>query len=657
VSISDIRLVGVLDNGTGFVIGSQSTMNLPANSTIQVVADKNSYNITSVRSTTFYLDFVAESQRKTPTISSTYVYQSFTPHFPIVRLASGPSSNPSTPVAGSSSTLSFEFKNNDTRPAYLRNVHLKVDDGQSVNELKSVPIIKINPGSLYKYSDTKIFTSVGEVSLSAHYSFFNSAAVIQASDQSNQLVISSVTVVSEPVDYKKISLNSFRVSMEDTSVSGGFILASSPAIGEPVTVLAGLRNSNSDSVTLNNIRIRGVLDSGVEFTVGTMASLTIPAGAVAAVDPKSFNITSFRTHSFYLDFEVDGKRMSPYVKPTYTYQQIKAHFPDVRIVKTPKIITPATPVVMSPVTANYELRNYDVRPAYIRHVTVLSKLNNKIPYYFPKQTTKINPGTKYTYERAIIPANGGIYYSNVEITYGNGTVAIPKAISGVSSYVNFRVYTEVATLDGVSMPATSGKVAVEQHLVTNSLTSTQISNIDTAFRSCVTTQNEVYPYPYCANPNNLSAVSPISESNHYSATGVTLSSLKNRMAWMTTAKIRQTAGQTSGWISAGGLYGAWGIAPSTFNEKYYINMRWNYTDLHGQPIYTNKSWYYGKRVIVTNPANGKKVVTTVIEYGPSIMTRVAGLSPEAMYAIGAVTDNTLNYYWAADQSMPLGPIN
>jgi hypothetical protein len=125
---------------------------------------------------------------------------------------------------------------------------------------------------------------------------------------------------------------------------------------------------------------------------------------------------------------------------------------------------------------------------------------------------------------------------------------------------------------------------------------------------------------------------------------------------MTTASANKNSGKST-WISSGGLYGSWATAPSVENERYYINMRWNYTSLHGQAILAPKSWYYGKRVIVTNPANGKRVVAAVIEYGPGVMTRVSGLSPEAMYALGAVTDNNLQYYWAANQAFPLGPLN
>jgi hypothetical protein len=87
-------------------------------------------------------------------------------------------------------------------------------------------------------------------------------------------------------------------------------------------------------------------------------------------------------------------------------------------------------------------------------------------------------------------------------------------------------------------------------------------------------------------------------------------------------------------------------------------MRWNYTDLHGQAIYASKSWYFGKRVVITNPANGKKVVCTILEYGPSPSTGlVSGLSPEALWKLGAVHGANMTYKWAADQTIPLGSAN
>lgn len=72
---------------------------------------------------------------------------------------------------------------------------------------------------------------------------------------------------------------------------------------------------------------------------------------------------------------------------------------------------------------------------------------------------------------------------------------------------------------------------------------------------------------------------------------------------------------------------------------------------------TAKNWHRGRKVLVTNPANGRRLVTIILEAGPAIFTnRVSGLSPEAMIALGAVTDNTLEYGFMIDQSIPVGPL-
>jgi len=159
------------------------------------------------------------------------------------------------------------------------------------------------------------------------------------------------------------------------------------------------------------------------------------------------------------------------------------------------------------------------------------------------------------------------------------------------------------TLEGIPLPAYSGKVGREQHL-------------------CLKVSQE---------PAAL----------HYAISG-TPTDAQNGMAW--------EEGGGSG-------YGAWGKAPPVPDERYYINMRWNYTDLHGQPILAPKDWYYRKRVLVINPANNKRVIASIVEYGPATWTgRVSGLSPEAMLVLDAQTDDNLSYYWALDQSLPPGPI-
>jgi hypothetical protein len=70
-----------------------------------------------------------------------------------------------------------------------------------------------------------------------------------------------------------------------------------------------------------------------------------------------------------------------------------------------------------------------------------------------------------------------------------------------------------------------------------------------------------------------------------------------------------------------------------------------------------KEWHRGKKVLVTNPENGKRLVASIMESGPAIFTgRVSGLSPEAMLELGAVTDTNLEYGFLIDQSIPVGPL-
>ncbi len=81
--------------------------------------------------------------------------------------------------------------------------------------------------------------------------------------------------------------------------------------------------------------------------------------------------------------------------------------------------------------------------------------------------------------------------------------------------------------------------------------------------------------------------------------------------------------------------------------------------LNGSIAQTNasKNWHKGKKVLVTNPANGKRLVASIMESGPAIFTnRVSGLSPEAMSALGVETDGNLEYGFMIDQSVPVGPL-
>ncbi len=170
-------------------------------------------------------------------------------------------------------------------------------------------------------------------------------------------------------------------------------------------------------------------------------------------------------------------------------------------------------------------------------------------------------------------------------------------------YGPYNVTAGAQELEGVPLPAYSGKVGREQHL-------------------CLTTGREP-------------------AATHY-AISRTPPEAQNGMAW--------EEGGGSG-------FGAWGKAAPVEDERFYVCMRWNYTDLHGQAVLASKDWYYRKRLIVMNPATGRRVCASIIEYGPAPWTdRVSGLSPEAMLVLGADTDDGLVYRWAQDQSTPLGPI-
>jgi hypothetical protein len=100
-----------------------------------------------------------------------------------------------------------------------------------------------------------------------------------------------------------------------------------------------------------------------------------------------------------------------------------------------------------------------------------------------------------------------------------------------------------------------------------------------------------------------------------------------------------------------------GVVPPE-DEAWYIVQRWCYSSqcFKGAAVGT-KVEYLRKRVVVTNPATGKSVVTSVLDWGPAAYTgRVSGLSPEAAFSIGADTGTNLQYGWAVDQSVPLGPV-
>lgn len=174
----------------------------------------------------------------------------------------------------------------------------------------------------------------------------------------------------------------------------------------------------------------------------------------------------------------------------------------------------------------------------------------------------------------------------------------------------------VQSLEGYSIPATSGKTAREQHLYLD---------VDEAAQGRTDASAAI----------------------HYYRSG-TPSASQNGMA------------------GGYGAFGSGGSPASTDQERYYINMRWSYCDWYeeGGSTYTRncstaaKNWHRHKKVVVSNPANGRTLIASVEESGPAIWTgRVSGLSPEAFAELDAVTDSNLNYLWAVNQGVSLGRIN
>ena len=277
-------------------------------------------------------------------------------------------------------------------------------------------------------------------------------------------------------------------------------------------------------------------------------------------------------------------------------------------------------------TVNLGTSNPNDRPSSVYHS---SWLNAGRPTSFDQ--TEVKPGEIATFEWVIkapnAPGTNLREYYNLVM---EGFTWMPA--------VNFNYYIAVSeglfVLDGISIPAIYGKTAQEQHLYLNS---------------------------------EEAALGRTSESAnlHYQNSLIDIlfpgiSAIKNGMA---------------------GGYGAFG-SYANYNlpiedERYYINMRWNYTEWYEAPDGTctsildgkldtctrntdsnKKAWHYRKRVLVINPANGKKLVASVLESGPAIWTgRVSGLSPEGMYVLGAKTNDNLQYFWHTNQNAPVGLIN
>ncbi len=70
-----------------------------------------------------------------------------------------------------------------------------------------------------------------------------------------------------------------------------------------------------------------------------------------------------------------------------------------------------------------------------------------------------------------------------------------------------------------------------------------------------------------------------------------------------------------------------------------------------------KNWFRKKKVLVTNERNGKKVVASILESGPAIWTgRVGGLSPEAFAAIEAKNNEKCTFQYV-EEGTKLGKVD
>jgi hypothetical protein len=107
--------------------------------------------------------------------------------------------------------------------------------------------------------------------------------------------------------------------------------------------------------------------------------------------------------------------------------------------------------------------------------------------------------------------------------------------------------------------------------------------------------------------------------------------------------------RTESWapIEGGTCFGQGSTRPPPLaDEAWYINMYWR-----DRPT-------PGTRMIVRNPANGRAVVASAgYETGPGSNTAIAGVAEEIHLYAGTGHRDVLEIGFAADQSLPLGPID
>lgn len=278
---------------------------------------------------------------------------------------------------------------------------------------------------------------------------------------------------------------------------------------------------------------------------------------------------------------------------------------------------------------------------------------------------------------------------------------------------------QAASIDGYSIPATSGKTAREQHLPlscnetntdhynrANSPTSTWNGLLTSGGAFSVTCPPGSLNSSYAVKVNRTGQpIIPFSVEEEkyyitmrwnyvrwYEATSNLTQNISATADRIPVANINEfpTPSPTTPtyWVNINGEFIAYngkdgnslivsqrGVSPALSPRQHSINStvqevyeyrpgtwrgRTRSSNLNGSSAQTTTAinWHRGRRVLVTNPANGRRLVASIMESGPAIFTgRVSGLSPEAMLALDTTTDkNDLEYGFMLDQSIPVGPL-
>ena len=221
---------------------------------------------------------------------------------------------------------------------------------------------------------------------------------------------------------------------------------------------------------------------------------------------------------------------------------------------------------------------------------------------------------------------------NVTIPSGygtNGSVSIVIKGDIVPSSIDC-----TTSLEGRTLPVTSGRIGEEMHLPL------RINKASGPYRTRwygtiqYKEQDNIYTHP---NAHDFFT----------ELFGDAMTVNNNGNPW-----IDSTITSTDHYWNMSITFGAFGRpALSEDHERYYMNMRWSYGG--------TKDWWFGKKVWIKNPATNKAVATGILEWGPlddPEINRVAGASPEAMRAIGAKTNDNLEYCWVSNQNVVYGSV-